>query len=135
MHIILNWVLHQWHCSAFCEWEQQRSCIVTTFRQCFHAVGFIQETPVPHTGAIARREAYFGQGTGPILLDNLMCGGTERRLADCPSNGIGLHNCDHTEDAGVTCQSMYTVYHFPKQLYMHTKDVHRTLITPSMDAF
>ena len=46
MHIILNWVLHQWHCSAFCEWEQQRSCIVITFWQCFHAVGFIQDTPV-----------------------------------------------------------------------------------------
>ncbi len=50
--------------------------------------------------------AMFGQGTGPIFLDNLMCVGTETRLIDCPHNGVGIENCAHSEDAGVVCESM-----------------------------
>ena len=42
-------------------------------------------------------------GTGLILLDNLFCRGTESRLVDCPHNGLGGHNCVHSEDAGVRC--------------------------------
>ena len=49
--------------------------------------------------------ATFGQGTGPIFLDNVVCVNTEARLIDCPHNGVGTHNCDHTEDAGVRCTS------------------------------
>ena len=59
-------------------------------------------------GAIARSEAYYGQGSGAILLDNVRCTGNETRLIDCPNNGIGIHNCRHSEDASVTCQSQGT---------------------------
>ncbi len=57
----------------------------------------------PSAGAEARSRAAFGEGVDPILLDNLACTGAEARLADCPSNGWGQHNCLHSEDAGVVC--------------------------------
>ena len=50
--------------------------------------------------------AYFtvSGGTGSILLDNVQCRGNESRILDCPHNGVGTHNCGHSEDVGVRCQ-------------------------------
>ena len=59
------------------------------------------------TGAIARSRAYFGQGTGAILLDQVACTGTETRLVNCRSNPLGIHDCSHSEDAGVTCRPLF----------------------------
>ena len=57
----------------------------------------------------SRRFGGFGEGTGPIYLDDVQCRGNENRLIDCPRRGwartIGNHNCLHLEDAGARCRA------------------------------
>uniref|UniRef100_A0A8C4VBW9 SRCR domain-containing protein n=1 Tax=Gopherus evgoodei TaxID=1825980 RepID=A0A8C4VBW9_9SAUR len=47
--------------------------------------------------------AHFGEGSGQIWLDNTVCRGNESAVWACEHNSWGDHDCDHREDAGVTC--------------------------------
>ena len=73
-------------------------------------------------GAAGVPRAAFGRGMGSIWLDNVHCGGTELRLADCPANAIGSHNCQHSDDAGVRCGSgsfgnqIYVLHYYANSL-------------------
>ncbi|KAK1187025.1 C163A protein, partial [Pygoscelis papua] len=51
----------------------------------------------------ALSEAAFGEGTGPIWLEEVHCKGTELSLWDCPAKSLFCKNCDHKEDAAVDC--------------------------------
>lgn len=57
------------------------------------------------SGATYHRYAAFGQGSGPIFLDDVHCSGDEQNLTACPHTTN--HNCGHYEDAGVTCLGNY----------------------------
>ena len=47
--------------------------------------------------------AFFGQGDGEIILDEMSCLGTEFDISECIHNGYLNHDCSHSEDAGVVC--------------------------------
>lgn len=74
------------------DWDEKEAQVVC--RQ----LGFSQE------GAVPLKRAFFGQGTGPIFFDESNCLGNESMLIECPSSGVAVHNCLHSEDAAVICQ-------------------------------
>jgi len=49
-----------------------------------------------------------GSESQEILLDEVSCTGTETHLSICASNGWGVHNCFHTEDVKVVCDTSST---------------------------
>ncbi|XP_032869685.1 scavenger receptor cysteine-rich type 1 protein M160-like [Amblyraja radiata] len=46
----------------------------------------------------------YGQGSGPIWIDEMKCSSHESALWQCQFDPWGQHNCDHREDAGVSCK-------------------------------
>ena len=63
-----------------------------------------------YSGGVAHKYAHYGEGSGQIWLDNVECTGTEWELSSCPSNGFGIENCGHGEDAGVSCSKRRNLY-------------------------
>ena len=61
--------------------------------------------------SIPIRRGGFGAGDGSILLDNLRCTGRESSLLECESDEIGVHDCSHSEDAGVRCEGTETLHY------------------------
>ena len=54
------------------------------------------------TGMVAS-DGTFPVGSGQIWLDDVDCDEYDQNIADCGSNGWGVHNCGHFEDVGVIC--------------------------------
>nr|XP_014353558.1 PREDICTED: deleted in malignant brain tumors 1 protein-like [Latimeria chalumnae] len=76
-------------------WDMRESSVVCQQLGCGKALGY-------------KHNAYYGQGTGAILMDDVNCNGSEPHLADCSSYGWGIHNCDHSKDIRVICATIYS---------------------------
>ena len=59
--------------------------------------------PSAAAGVAHLANAAFGPGVGAILLDQVQCNGSEKRLVECPNSGMHVINCLHTDDASVIC--------------------------------
>ena len=70
---------------------------------------------------VALGRAYFGSGSGAIYLDSVVCNGSEGTLLQCTASPIGVHNCDHSEDAGVRCGGIIITVIIAFLLLIYTK--------------
>ena len=66
------------------------------------------------------KKAKYGQGIGPVWLNNVQCTGGESSLFSCPHSGWGnVGSCTHGNDAGVKCLQTGDVVNIGMQ-YIHT---------------
>ena len=86
------------------EWSAGNLDFPDTVRLTSNARKMMTYTKYNTIDAAARTNAFYGQGSGPINIDDPGCTGSEQRLIDCPFSPI--HNCGHSEDAGVDCTIM-----------------------------
>lgn len=80
------------------DWDDRDAAVIC------HMLGYSTGTAQAVTGA------QFGQGRGPIWLDNVDCAGHEEDIEECDHPAWGEHNCMHNEDAGVSCMTSGRTY-------------------------
>ena len=87
-------VLHNGTWGTVCDdyWDLQGATVVC------HQLGYGR-------AVAAVRNAAYGGGSGLIWYDDVHCNGSEASLTQCTHRGLGVHSCDHNQDAGVICAS------------------------------
>ena len=63
-----------------------------------------------HAVPLGVGEAFFGEGIGPIMLDELNCEGRESHVSYCSLTGNSSF-CKHSEDVGVFCKGKVECKH------------------------
>ena len=85
----------QWGTVCDNNWDIQDARVIC------HQLGYPDAVAAPMS-------VHYGEGTGPIWLDNVQCVGNESNIFTCTHDGIGYYNCtcEHDNDASVECLGM-----------------------------
>ena len=85
-------VYHEGEWGTVCgtDWEELYTAVVCKVLGCGDAVDTMQY-------------AYFGEGTGRVLLAEVACGGWETSLKACPHKVLGKHTCQPRNSVGIIC--------------------------------
>ena len=114
---------NQWGTVCDDYWDNNNAKVVcrmlnySSYRKYIYSIYYVIVLSLLYiSGTIARGSAYFGQGSGSILLDNVQCTGNEESIFSCYHNSIGSHDCSHSDDAGVVClesqyNTKYVIFH------------------------
>jgi len=58
-----------------------------------------------HTPSVLKlSDSLFAQGTGPIVLSDVQCAGSELNISSCDYS-MNTSQCSHNMDAGVRCDA------------------------------
>uniref|UniRef100_A0A3B1JMR6 SRCR domain-containing protein n=1 Tax=Astyanax mexicanus TaxID=7994 RepID=A0A3B1JMR6_ASTMX len=91
-------VLHrgQWGTVCSNNWVMSNAAVVCRELGCGESVDALSDSE-------------FGPGSGQIWMNYVDCNGSESTLKNCRAPGWGVHNCDHSKDAGVICSGRFTL--------------------------
>ena len=80
--------------------------------------------------ALSTNDGRFGDGEGPILLENVKCSEGQSTLSQCVNSMFtgALHRCEHT--AGVICMDEFII---PRMVYVTTTNMSRDSTYKSHD--
>ena len=67
-----------------------------------------------------RTNAYYGQGSGLVMITGVGCTGEEPNLLNCTHSGYGRTYCGHSKDAGVRCPGSQSAIYRPFFVFTHT---------------
>ena len=82
-------------------WNNQWSTVCDDYWEDTEATVICKQ--LGYIGGSVKTSAYFGQGSGLILLDDVNCNGRESTIFTCSHRNFGEHDCRHYEDVGVMC--------------------------------
>ena len=55
----------------------------------------------------------YGEGSGPVWLNHVICQGSEVTILDCLHDDWGVNDCNHMSDVSISCGIAFTYFnHF-----------------------
>nr|XP_045609884.1 uncharacterized protein LOC123765380 [Procambarus clarkii] len=70
------------------------------------SLGYSSAQAFTRNNHFGKSDSKWRRSSPKFWLDKLACTGSETSLLDCPSSGLGVHDCGPTEIAGVTCRTV-----------------------------
>ena len=83
---------NQWGTICDSSWDLDDATVVCK------RLGFAFATEAP-------RGAFYGEGSGPVWLDEVGCSGSETSLEECAHTGLESIDCAQFQDASVVCST------------------------------